>query len=99
MDKYECAGDHAGGWETSHMLALHPETVDMTLLRPKGQKNIGAHGKMHPAEASAKFGNEIIDKAVDIAVKEAQSRLKNRELYIRNGVCLMEGLWKGKESD
>jgi hypothetical protein len=33
---YPDSGDHAAGWETSHMLALHPETVDLSQLPPKG---------------------------------------------------------------
>ena len=41
-DQYDCAGDHAGGRETSHVLALHPETVDLGGLTVKGQSLVGA---------------------------------------------------------
>lgn len=99
MDQYENAGDHAGGWETSHMLALHPETVDLTLLLPREEKNIGVGGKMHPSDSTAQFGNEIIDKAVDIAIKEAHHRLNNRASYLKkHGMDLREGLWKDADN-
>lgn len=91
---YDCAGDHAGGWETSHMMALHPQTVDLALLPPKGDKIIGAGGRMHPADSTAAFGAEIIEATVDIAVQEVRHRLENRAFYFGNGCSLMEGLWK-----
>ena len=91
---YENAGDHAGGWETSHMMALYPETVDLSLLPPKGEKLIGTNPKRHPADATAAFGAEIIEASVDIAVQEVRHRLENRALYFGNGCSLAEGLWK-----
>jgi creatinine amidohydrolase len=93
-DQYEVAGDHAGGWETSHMMALHPETVQLDLLLPRGEPLIGAGGKLDPRDSSAEFGNEIIDAAVDIAVKETLHRLENRRMYHGHGRSLQEGLWK-----
>ncbi len=93
-DKYVCAGDHAGGWETSHMMALHPQTVDLNHLPPRGIKPIGVSGKMDPLDSSAEFGQEIIEKAAEIAVREAHHRLEHPEFYRRNGGCLDEGLWK-----
>ena len=94
QDEYDCAGDHAGGWETSHMLAIHPETVDLSTLPPKGEKLIGAGGKMAPQDATAEFGRETIEKAVDLAVAEAQHRLSHPELYKVWGNCLRENLWR-----
>ena len=95
-DLYECAGDHAGGWETSHMMALHPHTVNLDLLPLNSEKLVGAGGKMHPKNSTAAFGREIIEKAVDIVVKEALHRLEYPELYMGHGVSLREGLWKNK---
>src|SRR3990172_9353891 len=40
-DKYPNAGDHAGGWETSHLIALHPDRVDLKTLPEKGKPLIG----------------------------------------------------------
>jgi creatinine amidohydrolase len=90
---YDCAGDHAGGWETSHMMALHPETVNLELLPPKGEKLVGAGGRMDPRDSNASFGKETIDKAVDIAIKEVRHRLENKSLYTNHGWSLKEGLW------
>jgi creatinine amidohydrolase len=94
-DQYDCAGDHAGGWETSHMMALHPETVDLNLLPPKGGQLIGAGGRMAPQDANAEFGRETMQAAAEIAVKEVHHRLAHPSLYRGHGNSLREGLWKG----
>jgi len=93
-DNYDCAGDHAAGWETSHMLAINPETVDLDTLPPKGQKLIGAGGKMAPQDANADFGRETLEAAAEIAIKEVKHRLENRQAYQSHGNSLLEGLWK-----
>ncbi len=94
QDQYENAGDHAGGWETSHMLALHPETVDLGLLPPKGEKLIGAGGRMAPQDATAAFGREIFEAAAEIAIHEVRHRLAHGYLYRGHGNSLREGLWR-----
>lgn len=93
-DQFEVAGDHAGGWETSHILHLHPETVDLTVLPPKGAPLVGAGGKLAPQDATAEFGKKTIEAAVTIAVAEATHRLKNRQRYRGHGTSLQEGLWR-----
>jgi creatinine amidohydrolase len=93
-EDYPEAGDHAGGWETSHLLASHWESVDLGELGPKGEKIIGVSGQMQPQDATAEFGEKIYDKAVEIAVKEAHHRLENPDIYKQHGWCLKEGLWK-----
>jgi creatinine amidohydrolase len=93
-DRYEVAGDHAGGWETSHMLALYPSTVDLSLLPPKGEKLIGAGGRMAPQDATAEFGRETLEAAVEVALREVRHRLENRPLYRGAGNALREGLWR-----
>ncbi len=45
QDRYAEAGDHAAGWETSHLMALHPETVDLATLPPRGEPLTGHHGE------------------------------------------------------
>lgn len=92
--RYDCAGDHAGGWETSHVMALHPDTVDLSLLPPKGEKLIGAGGRMPPQDASADFGRETLEAAAEIAVREVRHRLEHRERYRGHGNSLKEGLWR-----
>jgi creatinine amidohydrolase len=92
---FENAGDHAAVWETSHMLALYPETVDLKLLPPKGEKLVGVMGNTYPQDATREYGREIIERAADIAVKEVLHRLNNPQLYTGHGMALKEGLWKG----
>ena len=94
QDKYDCAGDHAAGWETSHLLALYPQTVDMNLLPGKGQKLIGVAGKMAPQDSSAEFGRETLEATAEVVVKEVKHRLENRQAYHGHGDSLLEGLWK-----
>ncbi|MDF1513727.1 MAG: creatininase family protein [Anaerolineae bacterium] len=93
-DTYENAGDHAAGWETSHMLALHPDTVDLGQLPAKGDKLIGVGGRMPPQDATAEFGHQTFETAAAIVVKEVQHRLANKHLYRGHGNSLREGLWR-----
>lgn len=93
-DSYENAGDHAAQWETSHMMALHPDTVDLTRLSAKGEKLVGIMGNTYPQDSTAEFGQEIIDSAAKAAVREVRDRLENPDRYIGHGVALKEGLWK-----
>ena len=92
--QYPHAGDHAAGWETSHVMALHPETVDLNMLPPKGETLIGVGGTMPPQDATAAFGRETLEAAAEIAVKEVQHRLDHPMLYRGHGNGLREGLWR-----
>jgi creatinine amidohydrolase len=92
--QYAEAGDHAGGWETSHVMWLHPETVDLSLLPPKGEKLIGVGGRMAPQDAHAEFGRKTLEESAEIVVKEVRHRLANRSLYRGHGESMREGLWK-----
>ena len=93
-DQYDCAGDHAGGWETSHVMALHPRTVDLGKLPPKGEKLVGVNGMLAPQDATAEFGLETFEAAAEVAVREVQHRLENRQVYMSHGGSLREGLWR-----
>ena len=93
-DRYEGAGDHAAGWETSHIMYLHPETVDLSLLPPKGEPLVGVGGKIAPQDATAAFGKETLDVSADAIIKEVQHRLEHREMYMGHGNSLREGLWR-----
>lgn len=70
-DKVENAGDHAGGWETSHLLASNPETVDLSFAKKELQ--FGIMSNRDPINSTAEFGNEIYD----IAMKEIMERVNN----------------------
>jgi creatinine amidohydrolase len=93
-DQYDCAGDHAAGWETSHVMALHPETVDLSLLPPRDQPLVGVGGRMAPQDATAKFGRETLEAAAESAIQEINHRLMHKEMYQGHGNGLREGLWK-----
>jgi creatinine amidohydrolase len=93
-DKYPFSGDHAGGWETSHLLHLHPELVDMECLPPKGGHMVGVGGEMAPQDATAEFGQETLDHAAEIVVNEVRHRLENTQRYRPAGESLKEGLWR-----
>lgn len=96
-DEYPQAGDHAAGWETSHMLALHPQTVDLDALPPEGEPLIGVGGAMPPQRATAEFGQATLEAAAAVAVKEVHHRLENPHLYRGHGNSLQEGLWRQAE--
>jgi creatinine amidohydrolase len=96
--QYDCAGDHAAGWETSHLMHLHPETVDLSLLPKKGEKMTGVMGVMPPQNSTADFGKETLEAAAEAVLKEAHHRLHHRELYAGHGNSLKEGLWKESQA-
>ncbi len=75
--RYENAGDHAAYWETSHMLCLYPQRVDVSLLPEKGKPLLGiVPNKGHlPQDADAAFGYHIIEEVADIAIARAQALL------------------------
>jgi creatinine amidohydrolase len=97
QDRYASAGDHAAGWETSHMLALHPDTVDMSVLPPKGQPLVGVHAappRLAPQDATAAFGKETFEASADVIVHEVKHRVAHKDVYLAHGWSLREGLWK-----
>jgi len=94
LDKYDCAGDHGGGWETSHCMAIDSGMVDLSLLPPKGERVVGAGGRMAPQDATAEFGVKIFDDAADIVIKEARHRLEHPHMYRGNGRTMRERLWE-----
>jgi creatinine amidohydrolase len=93
-DLFTYAGDHGAGWETSHIMALYPETVDLGILPPKGENVIGVGGGIPPQDSTADFGWKTINSAVDIAIKETHHRLSHPHLYNGHGCWLREGLWR-----
>lgn len=81
-DLFENAGDHAGGWETSHLLASHPETVDLGLAEDDMQ--FGILSKRNPKNASAGFGQEIYQAAADAVIKKVQAWLKDPKAFMNH---------------
>jgi creatinine amidohydrolase len=93
-DEYPNAGDHAAGWETSHVMALHPETVDLSELPPEGEPLTGVGGHLDPRKATAEFGQETLEAAAEVAIQEVHHRLAHPNLYRSHGNGLREGLWR-----
>ena len=70
-DEIPEAGDHAGAWETSLMMALRPELVDLSVLpQDPGEKLIGVGGRDPRVHASPEFG----ERGVEAVVKAITSR-------------------------
>lgn len=95
-DRYPNGGDHAARWETSHLLALHPERVDLGLLPPKGRPLVGVMGEP-PQDATAEFGRETLEASAEAIVHEVRDRLERRHLYRGHGNSLQEGLWQTRK--
>lgn len=85
-DKYEFAGDHGGGWETSHILATHPDLVDLSLLPEKGEKLIGCGGRLAPQDADGELGETIYEQAAQAIVRQTMLRLNDPAAYKRHGM-------------
>jgi len=85
-------GDHAAVWETSVLMHLRPDLVDMTLIPDKDYpaydvknrltseffKETGIYGEDPRGRASAELGKKIVETIVDGAVE------------------LVEGIWTGR---
>lgn len=83
-DRFERPGDHAGAWETSHLLASDPDTVDLELTEKRLQ--YGILTTRDPAGSTAEFGNEIYDAAAKAAVALVEERLNHPEAYTGHGM-------------
>jgi creatinine amidohydrolase len=96
-DTWPDSGDHAAGWETSHLMALHPDLVDLGKLPPKGKNLVGIMvSSMQPQDSSAEFGRSTLEAAAAVVLEEVKHRLANQDLYRQHGGSLQEGLWRKK---
>ena len=93
-DLYEFAGDHAAGWETSHLLAICPDSVDLSRLPPEGQPLVGISGKLPPQRATAELGQRTLKESAECILREVRHRVENPQLYKQHGWSLREGLWR-----
>ena len=85
--QYESPGDHAGAWETSHLLASSPELVDLELARKDLQ--YGILTTRDPAGSTAAFGDEIYEAAVDGTLAKVQEWRENPGAYRGHGIALL----------
>lgn len=56
-------GDHAGTWETSLMMVLFPEFVELTRMEGKNDRLMSIDGG-DPKDSSVKYGQEILEKII-----------------------------------
>jgi len=76
QDEIPEAGDHAATWETSLMLVLRPELVDLGRLPSEGgaEALLGIYGRDPRQHASAEFGRRGIE-AIIRRVREQVTRM------------------------
>ena len=83
-DLYDLPGDemdHAAHWETSVLMALRPDLVEMDRIRAEklstedGSKEAGIWGRDPRTDASRALGEQIIDRIADNVAKKAQELL------------------------
>lgn len=94
-DLYPNPGDHAGAWETSHLLASDPDTVDMRLTEKRLQ--YGILTTRDPADATAEFGNEILDAVAQRVAELVKRRLKEPKSYAGHGMAV-DAAWTNEET-
>lgn len=76
-DRYDFAGDHAGYWETSLLMALDPGMVDLSELTDDPSENLGAGGRRPPQEANQEDGENYVGELVEEITKRVKERLEN----------------------
>jgi creatinine amidohydrolase/Fe(II)-dependent formamide hydrolase-like protein len=83
-DLYDLPGDsmdHAAHWETSILMHLRPELVEMDRIRgevldtPDGQKAAGVYGRDPRTDASVELGAKIVNRIADNLGRKAQELL------------------------
>lgn len=83
------AGDHAGHWETSLMMALVPGLSDLSELPADGSASLVGVGSRLPVhEASAEYGERAVRLIVERVVAQVRDRLERPETYYGHGLRL-----------
>ena len=70
-------GDHAGKWETSYLMYLRPDCVDMTVFLNRDKERLVGVGNIDPrTEATVEIGRKACDMMVDGMVRRARELIK-----------------------
>jgi creatinine amidohydrolase len=89
QDKFPGAGDHAGHWETSLMLALEGDLVDLSELPDDPAEPLVGVGTARPVpEASAEYGNQAIRLIVERVAEQVNLRLHQPDQFRAHGLQL-----------
>jgi len=76
-DVIPTAGDHAGAWETSLMMAMRPELVDLSRLPEDPEARlIGIGGRDPRDHASVEYGQEGVAAVVEAITSRAHEMLE-----------------------
>ena len=72
-------GDHAGILDTSELLAVHPQGVDLSRLAalPRNPEPTGASGDQ--TRTSAARGRALLEIRIDAAIRQIRAALKNKQ--------------------
>jgi creatinine amidohydrolase/Fe(II)-dependent formamide hydrolase-like protein len=72
-------GVHAGIIDTSEMLAVHPEGVDLSRLAalPRNPEPTGHSGD--PTRASAEYGKALLDIRINAAIQQIRAALESKQ--------------------
>lgn len=78
-DQVPHAGDHAAAWETSLMMVLRPELVDLSRLpEDRSVPLVGVGGRDPRDHASVEYGQQGVDAVVKAIVEGAKERLPKK---------------------
>ncbi len=85
-EEFPEAGDHAGFWETSLLLALLPGLCDLSELGPdQSAKPVGVLSARPVQEASAEYGERAIALMVQRVSAQVRARLERPADYYTHG--------------
>ena len=85
-DLYPDSGDHAGFWETSLLMALERELVDLTTL-PEDESTLPGIATQRPIrEANEAYGEKAIAAIVQRVLDQVNRRLDQPEDYREHGL-------------
>ena len=89
QDLFPDAGDHAGYWETSLLLALDPGLTDLSELPEDPNAplvGVGSNGPVH--ESNPEFGERAVAAIVARVGEQVRHRLEDPDQYRRHGLRL-----------
>lgn len=81
-EKYNFAGDHAAYWETSLLMALDGDPVDLTKLEGNTGMPLGVGGARPPIEANASDGEKYVSEIVDVVCAKVLDRVKDTRKFM-----------------
>jgi creatinine amidohydrolase/Fe(II)-dependent formamide hydrolase-like protein len=75
QDLYPFAGDHAAYWETSLLMALDPNMVDLEALPEKPEDTLGVGGPRPAQESDAAEGEKYVQSIIERVGPKVKERV------------------------